>query len=347
MVNQRFITALYMCIFCYCSLIAQDDLPVNLSIEARGDYQRQYIDGITDKDACGFKGQFLNLKVSGSINEHFSYSFRHRLNKTNFNSNFFDATDWLYLNYSPTKNVTFSGGKQVVAIGGYEYDRAPIDLYFCSEFWNFIPCYEWGVSAGYNFNNGKDNLMFQFCQSPFRSYYTHVDMYAYNLMWIGKHGIWSTLWSANMMEWAQGKFINYIALGNRFDLGSKFAVELDFMNRASSHQKFLFKNCSLMGEVQFMPSKKVKVFAKATYDINRSGNNSDLLVCDGSELTRVGAGVEYYPLSNYDIRLHAFGSYCWGTNSNPEGWNVDKLTYVGVGITWKMQILPWNKLKKN
>ena len=135
------------------------------------------------------------------------------------------------------------------------------------------------------------------------------------------------------MEWAQGKFINYIALGNRFDFTSKLALELDFMNRASSHQRFLCKNFSIMGELQYMLSSKVKVFAKATYDV--------------TDLTRVGAGVEYYPLSSYDIRIHAVGSYCWGYNTNPDGMNVDNLTYVTVGITWKMPILPWNKLKKN
>lgn len=56
---------------------------------------------------------------------------RHRLNKKNNDASFFDATDWLYLAYRKD-NWELSAGKQVVAIGGYEYDAAPIDLYFCS-----------------------------------------------------------------------------------------------------------------------------------------------------------------------------------------------------------------------
>lgn len=348
MVNKLFNALLACALACSATAHAGDEqLPVNLSLEARGDYQREYVKDKAVKDNCGFKGQFLNLKVSGNIGEYFDYSFRQRLNNTNFNSNFFDATDWLYIDFHPLKQATLSAGKQVVAIGGYEYDRAPIDLYFNSEFWNMVPCYDWGVSASYTFNNNRDNILFQFCESPFRTFYKHVDMYAYNLLWAGRHGMWSSLWSVNLMEWAQGKFINYIALGNRFDFTSKLALELDFMNRASSHQRFLCKNFSIMGELQYMPSSKVKVFAKATYDVNNSGNSSDLLVHDGTDLTRVGAGVEYYPLSSYDIRIHAVGSYCWGHNTNNDGMNVDNLTYVTVGITWKMPILPWNKLKKN
>ena len=251
MVNKLFNALLACALACSATAHAGDEqLPVNLSLEARGDYQREYVKDKAVKDNCGFKGQFLNLKVSGNIGEYFDYSFRQRLNNTNFNSNFFDATDWLYIDFHPLKQATLSAGKQVVAIGGYEYDRAPIDLYFNSEFWNMVPCYDWGVSASYTFNNNRDNILFQFCESPFRTFYKHVDMYAYNLLWVGRHGMWSSLWSVNLMEWAQGKFINYIALGNRFDFTSKLALELDFMNRASSHQRFLCKNFSIMGELQ-------------------------------------------------------------------------------------------------
>ena len=60
---------------------AQDNALIDLTVQARGDYQRVYEDGEAIKDDCGFKGQYLNLIIQGEINEHFSYSYRQRLNK--------------------------------------------------------------------------------------------------------------------------------------------------------------------------------------------------------------------------------------------------------------------------
>lgn len=321
---------------------AQDKALIDLTVQARGDYQRVYEDGEAIKDDCGFKGQYLNLIIQGDINEHFSYSYRQRLNKIS-KTPFFEATDWLHLDYKPIDELTLSGGKQVVAIGGYEYDRAPIDLYYCSEFWNNVPCYEWGASVAYAVSK-NDNLMFQFCESPFRSFYEHSDMYAYNLMWLGKHGIWSTLWSVNLMEWKQGRFINYVALGNEFNFTKKLRLQLDWMNRASSHQTFLFKDCSVMAELAYRPIDKLNIFGKYTYDVNRSGTEADLLVQDGTELQSVGVGVEYYPIrKKMDIRLHANYSYAWGNNTNPDGIMHDRQSYFTVGATWSMNLLQWRR----
>lgn len=323
---------------------AQDNALIDLTLQARGDYQRVYEDGEAVKDDCGFKGQYLNLIISGEINRHFAYSYRQRLNKIS-KTPFFEATDWLYLDYKPVDQLTLSGGKQVVAIGGYEYDRAPIDLYYCSEFWNMVPCYDWGASVTWA-PGANDKLLFQFCESPFRPFYKHADMYAYNLLWLGKHGIWSALWSVNMMEWKQGRFINYIALGNEFNFSPKLRLQLDWMNRASSHQTFLFKDCSVMAELAYRPIDKLNIFGKYTYDVNRSGTEADLLVQDGTELQSVGVGVEYYPIrKKMDIRLHANYSYAWGNNTNPDGMMRDRQSYVTVGATWSMNLLSLRRKK--
>jgi hypothetical protein len=86
------------------------------------------------KSNSGFRGKYLNVLLSGDIGKHWSYSYRQRLNKAHANQSFFDATDWIHLTYTLNKHWSFNAGKQVVGIGGYEYDRAPIDLYFCSEY---------------------------------------------------------------------------------------------------------------------------------------------------------------------------------------------------------------------
>lgn len=332
---------------------AQEQNLLNLRLEARGDYQREYFDGSAVDDNCGFKGKFLNLRADGEIGGGFSYSLRQRLNKEHSDASFFDATDWVYLAYK-TGDWEFSAGKQVVAIGGFEYDAAPIDLYFCSEWWNNIPCYRLGGTVAYTFagDSHSDKFSFQICESPFRGDITLADgsvhkqeeMFAYNLMWASSHGWFSSLYSVNFVEYLPGKFVNYISLGNRFHMG-RVTVDLDLMNRAASGQAFLGKDFSVIGKVAWAPTEKLNLFAKASYDVNNTSTNKDYLVSADTEITRVGAGVEFFPLKDArnDVRIHAAGSYSFGDNTNPAGVLLDSYTYLSVGVTWRMNLLSFKQ----
>lgn len=314
-----------------------DENILNLRIETRLDWQGNWQDGNTVKDNTGFEGKYLNLRLDGNITSNLSYSWRQRFNKPHKDASYFDATDWIYLNYN-IDNWTFAGGKQVVAIGGWEYDRAPIDLYGCGVFWNNIPCYQIGGSVGYNVTP-SDKLTFQFCQSSFHTS-ENRNMYAYNVMWNGSHGCFDAIYSANLIEYAPGRYINYLALGNKFTF-DKFTLELDLMNRASSHQTFFFKDMSVMGELKFRPADKWAVFAKGTYDVNKSGTDADLTVLNGTELKMVGAGVEFMPFINarHILRFHATGFYSWGHNANSADLMQSKTFFANVGVTWYMNLL--------
>ena len=172
---QKIICTLCLVISTLC-VMAQESKVVNLQFETRMDYQREYLDGDAVKSNSGFKGKYLNVILNGTINDHWSYSYRQRLNKAHADQSFFDATDWVHLTYKANDNWSFNAGKQVVGIGGYEYDRAPIDLYFCSEYWNNIHCYQMGVSTTYNNNKGNDSFLAQICESPFN--FKNEDLYA-------------------------------------------------------------------------------------------------------------------------------------------------------------------------
>jgi hypothetical protein len=319
------------------------DPTISLDVDARFDYQYNVVDGKTNDDDSGFKGKYLNIQLSGKINSKFGYSWRQRLNKSSYDGSFFDATDWIYLDYMPNDNWVLSGGKQVVAIGGYEYDRAPINIFRGSEFWNNIPCYQFGVSGTYVFDGKRDKLMAQICTNPFRSL-SNNNTYAYNLMWIGSHGFFNTLYSANLIEYRPGHYISYIALGHNFIFGNA-SLELDLMNRASSHQAFLFKDVSVMADLGYNVSNKVKVFAKATYDVNNTNSDADYTVMSGSEIKMVGAGVEYHPfnIKKQDIRFHACCFYSWGRNTNPDATLKNKNTFVDAGVTWYMNVVNTKK----
>jgi hypothetical protein len=319
--------------------IAQEASLLKLDVEARVDYMQEYQDHAKINDASGFKGRYLNIRMDGTLAENVSYSYRQRLNKPSKDATFFDATDWITLNYQ-SGNWTFSGGKQVVGIGGFEYDGAPIDLYFCSEYWNNIACYQYGASIAWDTDSRNDRLMFQFCESPFRRNVLNIEneeMFAYNVMWIGSHGIYSSLYSLNFIEYLPGRFINYLVLGNRFTSGD-FRLDLDFMNRAVNLKDF-GKDFSVMCELKWFPISCLDIFAKATHDRNIAEEEGDWCVTPGTAVTRIGGGIEFYPIKDSKaLRLHLNCCYTYGKVAETAVLQ-NKQTIIDAGLTWKMNML--------
>lgn len=328
------------------SSFAQDGNLLRLDLEARVDYVQEYQEESRINNASGFKGRYLNIRMDGNITDNFSFSYRQRLNKPNKDASLFDATDWITASYT-TKNWTVSGGKQVVGIGGYEYDGAPIDLYFCSEFWNNIACYQFGVSGSWISDSKKDNIMLQFCESPFRRNALNIgnkEMFAYNLMWMGSHGMFSSLYSVNLIEYLPGKYINYIALGNRFTLGN-FRLDLDLMNRAINIKDFFGKDFSIMCEFRWSPSSRLELFAKLTQDSNFTDEAGDWCVAPGTSLTRIGGGLEFYPLKDSkSLRLHINCCHTAGKETLTSVLR-NRQTIIDGGITWKMNMLNMKRRK--
>lgn len=307
---------------------------LRLDVDVRADFQWTVQDGSASDDHSGFKGKFLTLRADGVIVPGLTYSWRQRFAK---NMDGFNATDWAYVNYA-TGMWNLQAGKSVIAIGGYEYDRPPMDLYQCSVFWNNTGCYAFGAGVGLNLSP-DDRITFQVTESPFAGS-GNRNIYAYNILWNGSHGCWQTIWSANMMEYAKGRFINYLALGNKISFG-KCWLELDWMNRAARRQAFLFKDCSVMAEFNFKPGAKWKVFGKYTYDKNDTGSDADLVVLDGTRLNMAGAGAEFYPLGDARkrLRIHAGAFYSWGHNAQASNAMQNRTLFLTAGITWDMNLV--------
>ena len=104
---------------CGSMAMAQGDEKVNLRLEARGDLQYENVEGHTIDGTTGFRGKQLNLRLNGSINDSWSYAYRQRMGKPNVNDSYFEAVDHINLTYT-TGAWSFTGGKQTVAVGGYE-----------------------------------------------------------------------------------------------------------------------------------------------------------------------------------------------------------------------------------
>lgn len=318
-------------------VFSQDAMPnVRLKFDTRFDYTVKVPVQDTLSTLSSFDGKYLNIILDGDINEKFSYNYRQRMildGKPGY-QNFFNATDWLYLTYKIDKNFFVSGGKQVIAIGGFEYDAAPIDLYFWSDFWNNVTCYQIGGTVGYKTTDEQHTIAFQVTNSPFTTH-SLQGIYAYNLIWHGNFNRLSTIHSYNRIEFEKGQYINYLTLGHKFNLRD-FSLELDLMDRFSDKQKNLLADYSIIGDVKYNVNNKISAFVKVGYDENHAQKPDELFVYDryvepGTEYFFYGAGIEYFPISNSkDIRIHAF----WASNNDPLQYNT-----FNVGARWQMNVL--------
>lgn len=276
----------------------------------------------------GFTGDFFNLNIKGDISNNVSYRVRQRLNKRITSDNPFNATDFLYIDWRINNKWTLNFGKQEIYIGGFEYDYAPIDVYYWGYFCDTLSqSYAFSASLGYNFS--QDNtLIFQVCQSPWginNFSNNHKDnLLAYNLIWFGKlFSWWKTIWSVNEMEYQRGKFMNIVALGNRFEYDNIY-LEADINNRHySTDDNVLFDNWSFTGKFNYA-YKDFNFFVKGGYDKQTMGNYEQ-------SNTFFGGAVEYFPLKDSkDLRLHA-AIYHYE--------NQKDITHFDVGLSWKINII--------
>ena len=101
---------------------------INIDLQTRVSYLNDRIDNHIRHDASGFKGDYFLLNVSGQVTDRLTYSWRQRINQKKERSDRFDGTDWVYLDYKLDDHWSVAAGKQVAMVGGYEYDRNPVDI---------------------------------------------------------------------------------------------------------------------------------------------------------------------------------------------------------------------------
>ena len=319
-----------------------------LSVEGRVDY-----DYFFNENESGLDGKFFNFEMKGTFLQDFSYRIRQRIDMTAGGS----KTDFMILSYHAGKNFSITAGRMPLAVGGWEYDLPPIDVYFASQFWNEFSCYDIGAQVEFHTTDGNHDIIFQVTNSTFNRYNAEgkfirlPNRYTYNLIWYGRMGAFSTSYSINMMEQNKGEYINYIALGNMFDFG-KLDFYVDFMNRGFFNQKdFLLGDFTVIGEVKYAFTDKFTAMVKGGYDRNKHGYYDtsgvwpvpqafDMAVTPGVEYVFAGLGFEAYPYKgNKNLRLHGLFALNSMANTldmnNPE--SSPELTYQAqVGVTWRI-----------
>ena len=320
-----------------------DDHLISLDLEARLDWQMVDHRRKLDESETGFIGKYIALKAHGELTEGLTYTWRQRFSRTPKDHTFWDQTDILDINYKFGR-FDIGAGKQVVLIGGYEYDRAPINLMCPNLFVANVACYQFGVSGGFQVSP-NDHLALQISQSLFATPEDR-NLYSYNLMWRGGHNLadwlrFETIWSVNEVEFIKGKFCNYVALGNKFIINRRVTLIADLMTRTYPDNN-PFKNNTFMGEASWDINPKWKITGKLSYDCNRGVNMTDKTeVARGTQFMIGGLVGEWYPIRNgrHLLKVHAalFGSY--GSNYNPSDLMQRKTLYGSVGVTWHMNLI--------
>ncbi len=331
--------------------VASDSSEENLiafNLEARLDVQYVEDEGKTRQSQTGFMGKYIALKAQGTLAKGLSYTWRQRFSRTPKDHTFWDQTDILELAYQ-TGKFDVGAGKQVVMIGGYEYNRPPIDLMCPNLFVANVACYQFGVSGGYQVS-AHDHIGLQISQSLFA---TSADrnLYAFNLMWSSSRKLsnrfqFETLWSVNEIEYNKGKFCNYVALGNKLVFDNKLTLLADIMIRTYPGNN-PFKNNTFMGELGWDPTPYLHLAGKLSYDCNLGVNlTKNTEVARGTQLAMAGVVGEWFPIKKHHdlLRLHAALFYSYGRNKNPNDLMQRKTFYASVGMTWHMNLI---KLKRS
>ena len=284
-----------------------------------------------------FQGDYFNIHIKGQIADGLTFRVRQRMNKKIDDKNPFNATDFLWLKWQATPKWSFTGGKQPILVGGYEIDSAPIDVYYYGAFSRGLyQYYAFGASATFS-PTPTQNISVEFCPSPISP--VTQNAYSYNLYWGGHIGkIWKTTWSYNYVEDELHRKMNWIALGNKFLLGD-LVVDVDFINRAAFGQpRFLFSDWTLIGKAIWSIGKW-NLCTKIGYEMNdeknvdKDGVSYDLVLPAGNDYFYGGAGVEFFPLGDDKLRLHA--AYFRD--------NHDSLDNFDIGVTWRFNIYKRNK----
>ena len=316
------LTVAVLCYFCTYSQEAEASGNVpTLIISPRFEVNPYIRTGGGGYSGVDFGTSSLYTLFEGSVGENFSYSMSNHWLSTDpkslyqnaFRSDDVDFIDWLTLSYSVGR-FTFTVGKDMLAIGGYELDPMDVDQHptLCSTFWHNCAIYQWGGKVEYTTKDEASTVALQFGTSPFGELPFKSKLFSYSLIWYGEYGCFAPIWSANLIEYDRGCFVKMASLGNGFYFGD-FAAEVDLMykhlNYEGSNHEF-----SAIGKFDYTLKDKVELFVKAGYErhtgLDIFGYEDDFAFMPTDLSSRnfafYGGGVNYYPLrSSKDLRLHA------------------------------------------
>ena len=312
-------------------------------LEVRADGEYTTTDTATHPN-LGFHGKYFNFMLGGDLGGGFSYYFKQRIVANEGTVTFFDNTDFLYLDYMPTQNWRLRFGKDAMALGGFEYDASPIDVYFPTNLWRNIYCFQLAASAAYITDDGNHTFIAQVSNSPYVNYNNlnyDAGLVAYNLYWAGNMGHWHTLWSTSMVEYKWNNYLNMIMIGNKL-VYDKWDIYVDFIHHALAINDW-GKNFGFVSCANYYFTDRFNIFVKGMYEQNKSGEtlgssvSMDHQLASGHTSARYGLGFEWFPNEQKNVRLHIYGCRMTDSYTDDAGAShLDEKWNFNIGATWTM-----------
>lgn len=311
---------------------------INLDLYMRASVNARFNSGVSGTNETSFRFDHLMFGLHGNITDRLSYKYLQRFTKGThiFQTDNLPATiDYAYLKYQLNRQFSTTAGRQVLFVGGFEYNQSPIDLYECSLISDHTTCYLTGVNLvcapsenqeiGVQVvNNRTGSLEESFgripagVERPFAPFY-------YSVAWNSSYAD-SKLklrYAASAGELVKGKWLFMVSGGQMLDLG-KFNVYLDVLYNRSSidHLGVVRKMATLedgtswdgmarsveyltlVTEANYRFLPKWNIHLKGFYD-RASVYEDNGLFEKGNYLSSFGylGGVEYFPLENDNLYL--------------------------------------------
>lgn len=280
-----------------------------LRLEMRADF-RGLSDG-DNNDDYGFQGRYFNLHAGGRLGDKVSYYFRQRINANEGDIKFFDNTDFLWVDYRPNAHWRLRLGKDAMAIGGFEYDAAPIDVMMEGLYWDNFYCFQIGALASYTTDDGRNMFAFEVANSPYVNaggYDAISGLLAYNLLWVGNYNHLQTRWSASVFNREDAWMgMLYTALGTRvaYDRWDWYVDLIHYLQDDVD----MGEDYAVVSRLAVHPNDNWTVYAKGIYEQSVSDGawrGINCLFPPRCKHVTVGLGAEYKPERCPNLRFHCF-----------------------------------------
>ena len=300
---KRFLSLLAFCAICCTPVFAQEADPENnvpqVSVIGRFDYP--FI-------------PYLYTLVEGNLGEYLSYSISNHwvsdepttpeLYQNTWRSDVLNWCDWANVSLN-LGNWSLTLGKDAMAVGSFEIDQYDWDSYWeiNSTFWNNAQVYQWGGKLTYTTPSEASAFSLQATSSPFNFRPFDSKLMSYAAMWTGDYGIYRSLWSLNLIQYAseKGENIKMFASGNQLDVTDWLTLGADYLfgyDQEATFHSFAFS-------ADFFISDHFELLAKGGYEVSGTP-----LFEMPYERSYIGGALQYYPLADsQDLRLHALACY--------------------------------------
>jgi hypothetical protein len=305
--------------------------------------RNEFMDG--EYTQTRFRNEQFRLEIRGQVHEKVYFRFRDRYTRAQTSEsvdNMSRSVDLAYLRFDLSKKVSISAGKMCADWGAWEFDWNPIDIYEYSDIVEYADNFLTGVGFTYT-PSSRNQWTFQVLDSRTKSFDELYGLQpnfteskaplAFVTNWRGSllDGKVKTIWSYSLFNEAQdtdgnSANMNYIALGNEFNLGKcRFIYDFKWSDEELDRTgivsetvpdelySYALADTRYIGHwtnFRYVLSPKVHLTLVAMLDIAQWKNgDNDPENLTGEENIRNAWGyvpaVEYFPWSDLNIKFFA------------------------------------------